>query len=85
MARYGKSSFRKRFKKGRVVKSQKRFVNRICEMTGRTFWELANLARLPYKPTDIRYLRFDEADMLVQYCYTNIDYLKKESTMDKGV
>jgi len=77
MARYGKSSHRKRFKKGRVVKSQKRFMEQIYEITGRGFRELTNMARLPYKPPHIGQLRYDEADLLIQYCYTNIDDLIK--------
>ena len=78
MARYGKSSHRKRFKKGRVVKSQKRFMEVVYDITGRTFWELAKCARLPWTPERIEQLRFDEADMLVQYCYNNLEYLKKD-------
>jgi len=79
MARYGKSSHRKKFKRSRVVKSQRRFVETICHITGRTFRELANFARLPYKPPSIKQLRYDEADILIQYCYANINDLKKGS------
>lgn len=75
MARYGKSSHRKRFKKGRVVKSQRRFMEVVYDITGRTFDELTKLARLPYKPPDITQLRFEEAQELCDYCYANINDL----------
>jgi len=75
MARYGKSSHRKRFKKSGVVKSQKRFMEMVYGITGRNFWELIRCARLPYKPEKIEHLRFEEADILINYCYNNINDL----------
>jgi len=77
MARYGKSSHRKKVKKGRVVKSQKRFMEMVYDITGRKFNELTRLARLPWSPEHIEQLRFEEADMLCNYCYSHIEDLVK--------